>query len=148
MRNRALERACYCHASVAAHSPRIDILGTEVTASADVQVFSVFIVGRLTGEVALGIVDHFYPEVGARNILWDMTAAKIELTETDLPVIARHAAVLLDPAPHRKTACVVASPEACVPLWRYVNAAFVAGVPAEYSVFVGINKARDWLAHS
>jgi hypothetical protein len=108
----------------------------------------VFIAGRLTGDVALGIVDHFYPGVGARNIVWDMTAAKVELTEADLPVIARHAAVLLDPAPHRKTACVVASPESCVPLWRYVNAAFVAGVPAEYSVFVGIEKARAWLTQA
>jgi len=137
---------CDCLGALAPHAHRIDILGTDVTAHADEGVFWLTITGRLTGAVALAIVDQFYPQVERRNIVWDMTAARIELTETDLGEIARRAARRLTVVRQRKTACVVGSADAFVPLWKYVNAAFVAGVPAEYSVFVGADKARAWLA--
>jgi len=135
-----------CASTGDSHASRIDILGTDVTAHIDDRLIAVVIVGRLTGAVALGILEHFYPDVGDRNILWDMSAAKVELTENDLGGIAARAAQLLGPAPQRRTACLVSGPEACVPLWKYVNAAFQAGVRAEYSVFVDAQRARAWLA--
>jgi len=111
------------------------------------RVFSITAGGRLSRDEVFRTIEEYYVHTGERDVLWDLTAADISaITHKDFRDIAAFAIAKLGQAPTRKIAYVVGDTATYTRICTYITIAFKSHVPAEYSVFLSLDSAEQWLA--
>lgn len=114
--------------------------------SRDEKIFCVTAEGLLSATTIAALIEAHYPSIGARHVLWDLTAADVSaLTERDFVRIAAVAAGAVPRIQERKTAYVARDPTVFLAACKYLNAAVSLAVPREYSVFTTRPEAEAWL---
>lgn len=102
--------------------------------------------GMLVAETILRVLADYYPTLGSRFVLWDLTGADVStLRREDFIHIAQVARDTLPRAAERKTAYAVADKSSFMKMWQYLNEAVFARIHAEYQVFTSVADAKDWL---
>ena len=88
----------------------------------------------------------YYPRLGNRNKMFDMTRASLSaLTPNDLTAVARTVATAQPDGAFPKTALVAGELATYATLSRYLLHVFHNRVPVEYRVFTDVALAEAWL---
>jgi hypothetical protein len=119
--------------------PNVQYSGDECTLIISVE-------GILTGDDVVQVIQHQYPSLGERCILWDLARADTSSqTKEDFVQIAAAVRQFHPRSGPRKTAYVVVTRSAYTMLFKYVSQAVSTHVAVEYNVFMNRDAAVEWL---
>jgi hypothetical protein len=114
--------------------------------SFDERIMTIASDGICSGDDMVQSINEYYPSSDGRFILWDLMRADMSsLTEEDFVRIASAARKALPLRESRKTAIAVANRSNYLIMSKYINEAMSTRVPAEYSVFINFDAAKEWL---
>jgi hypothetical protein len=105
--------------------------------------------GALVREDILEVVTQYYPTLGGRPALWDLSSCDIgALSAEDFGTIVVRVKQIGAAATRRKTAYVVGDAASYVKMCKYLNEAVASRLPAEYAVFHTLAEAHEWLVET
>jgi hypothetical protein len=102
--------------------------------------------GLLTESEVLAVAVEYYPRLGGRGKLYDMTLADLSgLTPQNLAAVAKTVSNVQPVGVFSRTAFVAGNANSYSILSRYLLAVFSNRVPVEYRVFMNLLRAEEWL---